>query len=194
MKKYIGILLVVCPLFLSAQKHLVKGHYFDLDSNKVEGSFKMTGDFSEAQSDFNFYNTNGEKIKVKPENVLSVVIGMDSFAVIKNFSAGGLTYFDAAFALVYYTGAINIYKHKRKVVRLKGTQEFSYPTYEIRTAFVINAEGSNKYNFVTNIIQFKEKFLPLIKDNQGLVNKILDMKKKLWIENLPTFVKEYNAG
>ena len=38
------------------------------------------------------------------------------------------------------------------------------------------------------------KILPLIVDDKFLSEKILNMKRKFWVENLPTFVNEYNVN
>jgi hypothetical protein len=38
------------------------------------------------------------------------------------------------------------------------------------------------------------KILPLIVDDKFTSEKILNMKQKFWLENLPTFVNEYNLN
>tara|TARA_B110001469_G_C9540693_1_gene268517 strand:+ start:637 stop:834 length:198 start_codon:yes stop_codon:yes gene_type:complete len=38
------------------------------------------------------------------------------------------------------------------------------------------------------------KILPLIVDDKFTSEKILNMKQKFWLENLPTFVNEYNVN
>ncbi|MFT4757319.1 MAG: hypothetical protein ACI91R_001972 [Vicingaceae bacterium] len=116
---------------MNSQRQLRKGHYYDLDGNKTEGNFKIKCNFSEAGSKLTFYTNSNEKLKLNTSNVLSIIIGYNSLSVIRNFSAGGLSYYEAAFALVYYTGAINIYKHERKLLQFNRYLSSSYPIIEI---------------------------------------------------------------
>jgi len=191
MRGFYLILFCFCTVFSFGQ--LRRGHYYDLDGNKVEGKFKMKGNYFGAGSKLIFYTKEGEKRKLKPDKIQSAVLGVDSFAIITFFSAGDFSYFDADFGLVRNTGAINMYLHRSKrIASNSGGGVNTYPSFETREVFVINLSGTKKNYGIAKLSDFKKYFLPMIEDNMELTNKILNTKSRFWMESLPAFVQEYN--
>lgn len=193
MKKFCLIILTLVGINSFAQD-LEKGYYYDLEGNKIKGEFKLTdGDFGTV-SKVVFYTPDGEKLKLKPKMIKSAVLGPDSFIVLPHYYSGGLLQGKNSIALVYYTGPINIYKHRKRTINAEIPLFGSYTTYSLenKNTCILNVSGKQNNYGISSLTDFRTVFLPMISDFKELTNRISNMKKDLWIQNLPTFVRDYN--
>ena len=189
--KSLLLLFLLSPLLLISQGR-EKGYYYDKNNKKVEGEIKVKGNYLGGGSKLVMYLPNGQKQKLKPDLITSFVMGTDSFAVIKNFSAGGVSHFDSDYAIVLDTGKINLYEHQSRVI--KSRSDFvggTYPSFETRRVLVINERGTDRFFGIYNKFQVEEYLLPLINDPK-LRLKMSEVKKRNLLYELSALVREYN--
>ena len=185
------LLLLLIPHLLISQGRRT-GYYYNSDQEKIEGEIKLKGNYLGGGSKLVMYLPNGQKQKLSPEEIKSFVMGTDSFAVVKGFSAGGASYFDADYALVLDTGKINLYEHESKVIRSRNDfMGGTNASFEQRTVLVINERGSKRYYGMYNRSQVEKYLLPLIKDAE-LRSKIEALKNRELHYELSFLIRQYN--
>jgi len=124
------------------------GYYYNLDGKKINGRLQMNKNFNE----ISFERANSDITStLNPDNCLGVVIGRDSFAVIKDFyverAVGAIHVKGKEFAQVILKfDNLTFYKHLRNDL---------ITTY--LTTYIVKSDSSNKY---ISFSQSIEKFIP----------------------------------
>ncbi|MBL4708397.1 MAG: hypothetical protein JKY48_08180 [Flavobacteriales bacterium] len=115
-------------------------------------------------------------------------------ARIYDFNVSKFKHYSSEMAIIVDTGAINLYSHNRPQSKINMVNSIStIPiNYDI-VVYVVQKKGTSDYYGIYNIKQFKKYFLPMIKDQEKLIEEILSIRKIDWLKNLAFFVSEYNS-
>jgi hypothetical protein len=179
------ILLISICSFAQAQLDFSKpGWYYDAKGNKIEGFI----DYKSAPITFILFKTapQGEEVKIPSRDITGLVIGTDTFAVIKKFSAGeypNYAYMTNGFGQVLEKGKLNLYK-------------VHYPDKghlgSFSNGFLIQ-QGTEKPIWVTvDINSFVKQMTKFMSSNAALVERINN--KEFSYFKVQELVREYNRS
>ena len=195
--------LLFFPFFSNAQllqkieKEKHTGYYWDLDGNKNAGTFEMyhskptgIGTFLKY---YNNYSTDKKPLKLTKKNIESFVLGVDSFALIRNFLVTPTIKYLYDFAQVVEIGKINLYLHKRKSQQSgQGGSGTHFSIYYKES--IIQDSGTNPNKCIRGKKTVAKFLLPLIKNNNQLFSRVTSLTKDEVLEQLPEIIKKYNSN
>ena len=175
------------------------GHYWTKKGEKVEGEFKISYKTHLVGGTIVKHYRNGKKVgRVDLANLQSLILNRDSFIMGNNFTVGawGANY-SSDLLMVEDTGPINLYIHCRKVKDSNSGYGTSYgnpiSTSSLVCEFVVRENNSKSFYGISTKSQFERYFIPLIENDEKLKAKILALKKRDWLDMVPSFIREYNG-
>ena len=194
MKNFLfSLLLLLTIASLNAQDKR-EGHYWDKNGVKRTGELKPVFGTIMYGTRIKFYQNDEKEGKWGKDVMESFVWGTDSFALIHHFQVASVGSYSSDFAKVLEVGEIVLYKHFRKVRQSAGMPgQMNIPIAYTEYTYVVKAKGEDKYYGIFSKNQFKKYFLPLILKDMELTEKVLEMKKREWLDHIPQFVREFNA-
>jgi len=174
-------------------KYKGSGHYWTKDGEKIKGEFKISYKTNFVGGSIIKHYVNDKKVgRVDIMNLQSLIINRDSFIVGKNFSLDSWASYDFDLLQVSEIGKINLYIHRRKVKQSAGPN--SIPIGYLVYSYVISDNNGKTFIGIATKKQFEQYFIPMISDNETLSRKVLEMKKRDWVDSLPLLVQEYNGS
>jgi hypothetical protein len=172
-------------------KYKGTGYYWTKEGEKVKGDFKISYKTHLVGGSIIKHYVDNKKVgRVEISNLQSLIINEDSFIVGYNFTLDSWASYDFDILEVSETGKINLYIHRRKVKQGSGPN--SIPIGYLAYSFVISNDKGKTFKGIATKKQFEEYFIPMISDNKKLLDRIQEMKKREWLDNLPFFIQDYN--
>ena len=192
------ILLGLCNLTKSQESNFKivgeekkPGYYWDKKGIKHQGNLELQ--FSTVYgkgTTVRFYQNGKKQARLGNKEMESFIYGKDSFALVHNIQLNDETIYDTDFAQVLETGTINLYQHWHKKLRYYGAS--GPPKIILETIYLVKLKA-NDFIVIQHRGNFEASFLPLIEGDEKLTKYVLGMSKTDWIDNLPSFVLEYNS-
>lgn len=172
------------------------GHYWTKNGEKVTGSFKISYKKHLVGGSIIKHYVNDKKVgRLDVNNLQSLVINSDSFIVAKSFSLDNWAFYDYDIVEVAEIGKINLYIHRRKVSQSAWDNSMqAIPISKLKNSFIVSEDQGKTFLGIATNKQFKELFIPMISDNQKVLNQVLELKKRNWLDHLPTLIQNYNGG
>jgi len=187
MRKYLFLFIIVQLLIFETKAQFKEGYYYDKDNTKIIGllDFRYGGSILTNKSDGDCFvmfraTEDSKKLKLKPTDITSFVIGTDSFTTLKNFSINAYVTYPMDFVKVLDTGRINLYAY----YAIKPESNYS----SLVIIWLVEKNGEVEY---LNRGRFKNMFIDdYINDCPELVEKIKN--KELKYKDIKKIVDEYN--
>lgn len=172
-------------------KYKGTGYYWTKEGEKVKGDFKISYKTHFVGGSIIKHYVDNKKVgRVDISNLQSLIINNDSFIVGHNFTLDSWASYDFDILEVSETGKIILYIHRRKVKQGSGPN--SIPIGYLNYSFVISNDKGKTFKGIATKKQFEEYFIPMISDNKKLLDRIQEMKKKEWLDNLPFLIQDFN--
>jgi hypothetical protein len=158
-----------------------KGHYYTKDGTKREGLLRFQYDGKTDKSDgdcsldYKAFDKAGKE-NFTTDDVCCFVIGMDSFATVKNMVWSPMVTYAEDFAQVVETGKMNLYVHWNK------SQQGTYTNWVI---------GKDKKVEKLTRDQFNDLMPAYLADYPELLKQV--QSRDLRFDDIQEIVKKYNA-